>query len=283
MLCLRIWKTTTKHFKVESVFRTQHHYSFREKRVSFSRTSLEAILNWRSDWRVIQGISLIQNKLQKSEFHLSAWYIQSPHSGSWLQSVEKKGEVYFSLPSVPIEHLVTELPSSFISGNTTIRTNPMAFPLINPSLSEFLHIIKRSGKLILEGCIQYVRLISRWRVVLSLSLSLHGLSPRANYTDRPNNRRLSAKLVPTFSERGCHMVSVTDPYGRNLDFLDRSRYVFFQVAAQLYSRGWVAPFQTHYLSDNLVALGFEPGPLDLQPGTLTTILQRRPVSSLQSN
>jgi hypothetical protein len=37
------------------------------------------------------------------------------------------------------------------------------------------------------------------------------------------------------------VVSVTDPYGRNLGFLDRSRYVFFQAAPQLYSRGWVGP------------------------------------------
>jgi hypothetical protein len=29
------------------------------------------------------------------------------------------------------------------------------------------------------------------------------------------------------------------PYGHNLCFLDRSRYFFFQVAPQLYSRGWV--------------------------------------------
>jgi hypothetical protein len=38
-----------------------------------------------------------------------------------------------------------------------------------------------------------------------------------------------------------HVVSVTDPYGRILGFLDRSRYFFFQVAPQLYSRGWVDP------------------------------------------
>jgi hypothetical protein len=31
------------------------------------------------------------------------------------------------------------------------------------------------------------------------------------------------------------------PYGRVLGFLDRSRYVFFQAAPQLYSRGWVDP------------------------------------------
>jgi hypothetical protein len=39
----------------------------------------------------------------------------------------------------------------------------------------------------------------------------------------------------------CHVVSVTELYDRNLCFLDRSRYYFFLVAPQLYSRGWVGP------------------------------------------
>jgi hypothetical protein len=46
------------------------------------------------------------------------------------------------------------------------------------------------------------------------------------------------KLVPTFVQRECYMVSVTDTYDRILGFLDRSCYFFFQVAPQLYSRGW---------------------------------------------
>jgi hypothetical protein len=58
---------------------------------------------------------------------------------------------------------------------------------------------------------------------------------------RPRDRRLSAKLVPTLADRGCRVVSSTDPHGRILGFLDRSRYYFFQVAPQLYSRGWVGP------------------------------------------
>jgi hypothetical protein len=37
----------------------------------------------------------------------------------------------------------------------------------------------------------------------------------------PRDRRLSAKLVLTFADRGSHVVSVTDPYGRILGFLDR--------------------------------------------------------------
>jgi hypothetical protein len=57
----------------------------------------------------------------------------------------------------------------------------------------------------------------------------------------PTERQLLAGVVPTFADRGCHVVSVTDPYGRILGFLDRSRYFFFQVAPQLYSRGRVDP------------------------------------------
>jgi hypothetical protein len=35
---------------------------------------------------------------------------------------------------------------------------------------------------------------------------------------RPSDRRLSAKLVPTFTDRGCSVVIVSDPYGRILSF-----------------------------------------------------------------
>jgi hypothetical protein len=48
---------------------------------------------------------------------------------------------------------------------------------------------------------------------------------------------MSAKLVPNFADRGCRLVSATEPQGRILGFLDRSRYYFFQVAPQLYLRG----------------------------------------------
>jgi hypothetical protein len=40
-----------------------------------------------------------------------------------------------------------------------------------------------------------------------------------------------------FADGGCHVVSVTNPYGRILGFLDRSRYYCFQIAPQLHSRG----------------------------------------------
>jgi hypothetical protein len=63
---------------------------------------------------------------------------------------------------------------------------------------------------------------------------LRSFSPGASYTDRP---QLVGKLVPTFVDRVCHVVSVTDPYGRIIGFLGRNRYFFFQAAPQLHSPG----------------------------------------------
>jgi hypothetical protein len=55
-------------------------------------------------------------------------------------------------------------------------------------------------------------------------------------TPWPESRRLSAKLVPTFADRGFHVISVTDLrlYSR---FSRQEPLLFYQVAPQLYSRG----------------------------------------------
>jgi hypothetical protein len=74
---------------------------------------------------------------------------------------------------------------------------------------------------------------------LKITKKLNSVAWARERTFRPSDRLLSAMLVPTFADRGSHVVSATDPYGRNLGFLDRSRYLFFQVAPQLYSRGSV--------------------------------------------
>jgi hypothetical protein len=52
---------------------------------------------------------------------------------------------------------------------------------------------------------------------------LHGLSPRANYTNRATAACLRSDCQ-LLRIRGCHVVSVTDPSGRILGFLDRSPY-----------------------------------------------------------
>jgi hypothetical protein len=58
-----------------------------------------------------------------------------------------------------------------------------------------------------------------WQIKATFLLShkLHGLSPQATAACRRSYCQL-------FADRGCHVVSVTDPYGRILGFLDRSRY-----------------------------------------------------------
>jgi hypothetical protein len=55
-------------------------------------------------------------------------------------------------------------------------------------------------------------------------------------TERPS---FVGEVSAKFADRMCHVVSVTCPYSRIHRFLDRIRNFFFQVAPQLYSRGWV--------------------------------------------
>jgi hypothetical protein len=58
------------------------------------------------------------------------------------------------------------------------------------------------------------------------------------------------------------VVSVTDPYGRILGFVDRSRYFSIkQLLSCIYEAEWT-PFQTHYFFF-LEVPGIEPGPPDL--------------------
>jgi hypothetical protein len=59
------------------------------------------------------------------------------------------------------------------------------------------------------------------------------------------------------------VVSVTDPHGRILGSLDLSRYFSIKLLLSCTHEAEWTPFQTHYFSENLVALGIEPGPLDL--------------------
>jgi hypothetical protein len=61
------------------------------------------------------------------------------------------------------------------------------------------------------------------------------------------------------------VISVANPYDTILDFLDWSRSLPFLSSSSsvvLNEAEW-APFQTHYFSENLIAPGIEPEPLDL--------------------
>jgi hypothetical protein len=54
---------------------------------------------------------------------------------------------------------------------------------------------------------------SRHKHSISKKLNSVAFSPQAKYTDLAT-AALSAKLVPTFANRGCRVVSATDPPGR---------------------------------------------------------------------
>jgi hypothetical protein len=79
-------------------------------------------------------------------------------------------------------------------------------------------------------------------------------------TERPP--LVSKASANFFADRGCHVVSVANPYCRILGFLDRSRCFFFQVAPQLYSRGWVDPVPDPLLF-SCSARESNPGPPNL--------------------
>jgi hypothetical protein len=58
---------------------------------------------------------------------------------------------------------------------------------------------------------------------------------------RPSDHRLSTKLVPTSCRWRVSRGERDGSLRHILGFLDHSRYFFFQVAPQLYSRGWADP------------------------------------------
>jgi hypothetical protein len=70
------------------------------------------------------------------------------------------------------------------------------------------------------------------------------------------------------------VVSVTDPYGRILGFLDRSRYFLSSSSSVVLTR-LSGPRYRPTTFFFLVAPEIEPGPPDLYPRTLTTRPQRR--------
>jgi hypothetical protein len=71
------------------------------------------------------------------------------------------------------------------------------------------------------------------------SLSVLHKRTKLNSVTGVRERTIPTERPPLVSEVSANFWGVTDPYGRILGFLDRSHYFFFQVAPQLYLRGWV--------------------------------------------
>jgi hypothetical protein len=76
---------------------------------------------------------------------------------------------------------------------------------------------------------------------------------------RPRDRSLSAKFVPTFNGERVPRGQRDGSLGSILDFLDRVHYFLFQIAPQLYSRGWVDPVPDSLLLGKSGSAGMEPG------------------------
>jgi hypothetical protein len=78
-----------------------------------------------------------------------------------------------------------------------------------------------------------------WKIVCYVKTKLYGLSPRANYTDRAT-AACRRSYCQRFADRGCHgqRDGFLRPYSR---FYRPESLLFYQVAPQLYSRGWVDP------------------------------------------
>jgi hypothetical protein len=91
---------------------------------------------------------------------------------------------------------------------------------------------------------------------------LHGLSPRANYTDRATSacRRSDCQLVRI---EGATSSAWRIPPAVFSRFSRPELLLFYQVAPQLYARGWVDPVPDPLLLFFLVVPGIEPGPPDL--------------------
>jgi hypothetical protein len=99
------------------------------------------------------------------------------------------------------------------------------------------------------------------------------MSPRANYTDQATAacRRSDCQLLRIEGATWSAWRIPTAVYSR---FSRQEPLFFYQVAPQLYSRGWVDLVPDPLLFF-LVVPGIEPGPPDLLPRTLTTRPQRK--------
>jgi hypothetical protein len=57
---------------------------------------------------------------------------------------------------------------------------------------------------------------------------------------------LVGEVIANFLRRGCHVVSATDPYGRIIGFLERSRYFSIKYLLSCTHEAEWTPLQTHY-------------------------------------
>jgi hypothetical protein len=90
---------------------------------------------------------------------------------------------------------------------------------------------------------------------VNIAVAKQWISSRHVTAATDTNPTVQGQLEAVFSVQieGAHVVSVTDPYGRNLGFLNRSRYFSSKYLLSCTHEADWTPFQTHYFSENPVA------------------------------
>jgi hypothetical protein len=164
----------------------------------------------------------------------------------WSEIIHSLGE----LRTADVSHLNTQNPWKihYVSGNYVTSTEIYVLKYRLMWFGEYV-------------CVYAPELTIYVTFTFTLKKTKTTWSESAKKLYRPNDHSLSAKWLPTFADRGCHVVSMTYPYGR-IVFSRQEPLLFYQVAPQLYSRGWVHPVSDPLLFF-LVVPGIEPGPPDL--------------------
>jgi hypothetical protein len=119
----------------------------------------------------------------------------------------------FCPPQIPLDQTRARTRAAAV-GSQRLTAWAMARPKVLLSLRKWY---SQLGIFVVEGCNKVSSQSSSgtyvYRYLFSTWTELRGrLSARELY--RTSDRRMSAKLVPTFADRGCRVVSATDPYSR---------------------------------------------------------------------
>jgi hypothetical protein len=110
------------------------------------------------------------------------------------------------IPSV-VRHSQNPLNSLILTKFITIVRNKILHVQCPPCSTNWL-----SGLFIPVNTTERSRLTYFWKTLYTKT----PWSESESELYRPSDRRLSAKRLPTYADRGCHVVSVTDPSGRIL-------------------------------------------------------------------
>jgi hypothetical protein len=138
-----------------------------------------------------------------------------------------------------------------------------------------MHLVRRKHT---NHCVPYYTSLSMQQRSLygystaTLTLSLHGHcnKKQTNSVALVRERTTLIARPPLVGEVSVNFCGYRVSRGQR----DESPQQYPRLLSCTHEAVWTS-LQTHYFSENLVAPGMKPGPADLQPGALTTRLQRQ--------